>query len=337
MGLPIPNSKLGIWLFLGTEVMFFTALVGSYIVYYFSTPQWPSDPELTHINVAAGAINTFVLLTSSYFVVVALEAAQHRNWKRARLFLWLTTACAVLFLGIKAVEYKGKFDHQILPGRIAETEASALQYLAHDLTAAVDGEIAATVMPDQATPSPQETDGALEDEELAVEPDRDADKPPVEPPTMNRNEQRDELARLIDEAPTPEVAATLQALQEADRAAAELRDEILAGTVTYEQAGERLHELHERTDLGGDAGPLAGVHLQRPMLYGNLFASLYFTITGFHAIHVIVGILLFAVVLVQPRLDGWIDWIENAGLYWHFVDIVWIFLFPLIYILPGRI
>ena len=74
MGLPIPNTKLGIWLFLGTEVMFFTALVGSYIVYYFSTPAWPTDPEQTHINVVAGAVNTFVLLFSSVLVAVAHEA-----------------------------------------------------------------------------------------------------------------------------------------------------------------------------------------------------------------------------------------------------------------------
>jgi cytochrome c oxidase subunit 3 len=56
--------------------------------------------------------------------------------------------------------------------------------------------------------------------------------------------------------------------------------------------------------------------------------------TGFHALHVIVGMILFAIVLKQgPLLDHrWIDYVENSGLYWHFVDLVWIFLFPLLYI-----
>ena len=82
------------------------------------------------------------------------------------------------------------------------------------------------------------------------------------------------------------------------------------------------------------ASSVSGILDPHPMLYGNLFASIYFLITGFHAIHVIVGMILFALVLKQgSKLDEkWTDWVENSGLYWHFVDLVWIFVFPLIYI-----
>lgn len=73
------------------------------------------------------------------------------------------------------------------------------------------------------------------------------------------------------------------------------------------------------------------------VLYGNLFASTYFLMTGFHAIHVIVGMILFGLVLAKGAKLGVNPddavVLENAGLYWHFVDLVWIFLFPLIYIL----
>ena len=72
-----------------------------------------------------------------------------------------------------------------------------------------------------------------------------------------------------------------------------------------------------------------------PLVYGNIFASMYFLMTAFHAIHVIVGMILFAVVLKQGSKlnEQWTDFVENSGLYWHFVDLVWIFLFPMLYII----
>ena len=127
MGLPISNGKLGLWLFLGTEIMFFTALIGTYIVLYFGSPGWPTDPEVTHIKIWAGALNTFVLLTSSYFVVVAHESMALKQYGRAWRFVALAFLCAVLFLGIKGVEYYGKFSHGILPGRVPESDLQAVQ------------------------------------------------------------------------------------------------------------------------------------------------------------------------------------------------------------------
>jgi cytochrome c oxidase subunit 3 len=63
-----------------------------------------------------------------------------------------------------------------------------------------------------------------------------------------------------------------------------------------------------------------------------MWASTYFLMTGFHAIHVLVGLIAFALVLLY-RLDrSKAHILENTGLYWHFVDLVWIFLFPLLYL-----
>ena len=70
------------WLFLGTEIMFFTAFIGTYIVLYFGSPGWPTDTHVTHINIAAGGINTFVLIFSSYMVVVAHEAMAQRKFDK---------------------------------------------------------------------------------------------------------------------------------------------------------------------------------------------------------------------------------------------------------------
>ena len=80
-----------------------------------------------------------------------------------------------------------------------------------------------------------------------------------------------------------------------------------------------------------------GVHDPHVIVYGNTFASIYFTMTGFHAIHVLVGMLMFGMLLYRGLTNTLGPdqevFVENAGLYWHFVDLVWIFLFPLLYII----
>ena len=299
MGLPIPNSKLGMWLFLGTEIMFFTAFIGAYIVLRAGSPGWPTDPKVTHILVAMGAINTFVLLTSSYFVVVAYEAMTQRDFHKARFWLTATFVCAIIFLGIKGVEYYGKITHDILPGRIPETSEQALQKTVHELEAA----LAATGLLDKR----QELKGLRAESAMAV------------------GAEKEEIDQRI--ATLEEQVAKLDPV-EADVMAA--KDRVIAESITLDEMKERVHVLNEK-----HPAVLGGVHVSDPILYGNLFASTYFLMTGFHAIHVIVGMILFAIVLAQgSRLNaGWTDFVENSGLYWHFVDLVWIFLFPLVYII----
>jgi cytochrome c oxidase subunit 3 len=74
------------------------------------------------------------------------------------------------------------------------------------------------------------------------------------------------------------------------------------------------------------------LHLPMVIPSGNMWASTYFLLTGFHALHVLVGLIAFVGVLMY-RLDHTKAHIlENTGLYWHFVDLVWIFLFPLLYL-----
>ena len=65
---------------------------------------------------------------------------------------------------------------------------------------------------------------------------------------------------------------------------------------------------------------------------GNTWASTYFLVTGFHAIHVIVGLIAFGLLCTKTLNAASSGLIENVGLYWHFVDLVWIFLFPLLYL-----
>ena len=114
--LPISNGKLALWLFLSTEIMFFTGLIGTYLVLRFGAPEgtWPT-PEEVHVAEWSGAVNTFVLLCSSVTIVMAFENAKQNLPAVAKKWLWATIAFGCLFLGIKAYEYASKYSHGIYP------------------------------------------------------------------------------------------------------------------------------------------------------------------------------------------------------------------------------
>ncbi|NBW95497.1 MAG: heme-copper oxidase subunit III [Planctomycetia bacterium] len=113
-GLPLSRGKLIMWLFLSTEIMFFAALLGSYVVLRFGAPVWPK-PHHVHLSEPIGAFNTFVLICSSVTIVLALEAARANKAGLAKTWMALTLALGSLFLGVKAYEYQAKFAHGIYP------------------------------------------------------------------------------------------------------------------------------------------------------------------------------------------------------------------------------
>lgn len=319
MGLPIPNSKLGLWLFLGTEIMFFTAFIGTYIVLYFGTPGWPTDPHVTHIVIWAGGLNTFVLLASSYFVVVAHEAMGLKNYRRAWQYLLYTMVLAFVFLGIKGYEYYGKFTHNILPGRVTETEDAARAKLLAESQRVLDRRADALIPGPLAAITKLNAAAGYETAEgqLAAAESEDQ-KQLLQAIVKNRDE-----------------IETLAAFNTAVNGAGGLRERLSENSMTFQDAVDWYDEQAARADFGGWVR--SGVVRPHIISKGNIFASTYFLMTGFHAIHVIVGMILFAFPLLQrDALSArWTDWVENSGLYWHFVDLVWIFLFPLIYIIPG--
>ncbi len=120
-GIPVSNGKLAMWLFLVTEIMFFTGLIGTYFLLRMGAPadDWP-EPKTVHLSELLGAINTFVLIFSSFTVVMAHSAITRGDVKKCVRYVAVTFAMGVVFLGIKAYEYTAKFDHGIMPGRIGD-------------------------------------------------------------------------------------------------------------------------------------------------------------------------------------------------------------------------
>lgn len=93
------------------------------------------------------------------------------------------------------------------------------------------------------------------------------------------------------------------------------------------------HELHYEGEGGGEHGEERDASGKLQIFYG-----LYFAMTGFHALHMVIGLAIMAWLILGVNRNRFMGpnntWIENFGLYWHFVDIVWIFLYPLLYLIP---
>jgi cytochrome c oxidase subunit 3 len=273
MGLPLSNAKLAMWLFLATEIMFFSGLIGAYIVLRFGSPWWPT-PEDVHLVEWMGAVNTFVLICSSVTVVLAYKALDNNQVGKAVRLILATLVLGGVFLVIKAFEYSAKWHHHIIPGQVRpennlyeSVNAGYLEAL-HRTTA-----------------------------KLAALPQRTADQE--------------------------------EALKEITAFAADLE----GGKLKTAERLERARHLNHRFDP--DRYPDIAMPLVIPN--GNLWASCYFLMTGFHALHVVGGLVLFGIMLVMAAMGrfgtGQTQMVELCGLYWHFVDLVWIFLFPLLYLI----
>lgn len=109
------NAKLGVWLFLCSEVMLFGGLFSTYVLLRIAAApgEWPHGSSL--LNVPIGAFNTVVLITSSVTMVMAWASLKLKNLARFKLFLGLTIGLALTFLIVKAFEYGAKFEHHHFP------------------------------------------------------------------------------------------------------------------------------------------------------------------------------------------------------------------------------
>ncbi len=398
--LPLNNGKLFLWLFLSTEIMFFAALFGTYIVIRFGVSgNWPS-PEDVHLVELVGVANTFVLICSSLTIVLAYEAAKADKPALAKRWFVATFVLGSVFLGIKMGEYSSKFSHGIhpTPGRSLLWEKPDIYYMqaVRERLTALQAEFGQSAA--AATASEGEGDNeAGGASAVAAAPLSEEDQKRLDLVTalsqhavkwaerkaafaddaavghagfqqiayLINHHHRDEIIEQQLHAEEPQLKAEAAGLQEqigqttselaalqtqreavqddADRSA-ELTQQISAKTLELAARQDRFVRVSGRQGLLPylyedetvlEAGLNERFHwLRLPMVIpnGNMWASTYFLLTGFHAIHVLIGLVFFAFALPK-RLDrDKANYLENIGLYWHFVDLVWIFLFPLLYL-----
>lgn len=109
----IPSGKLGVWLFLASELMLFGTLFTTYLVLRMAAPSWPRGWDV--LNVPLATVNTVVLISSSVTMVLAYAKAYERKLSGFRFYMGLTIALGCVFLVIKAFEYGAKFEHHHYP------------------------------------------------------------------------------------------------------------------------------------------------------------------------------------------------------------------------------
>ena len=297
------NAKVGIWLFLASEVMLFGALFSSYVLLRVGAPFWPEGL----LNIPIGTFNTWVLITSSVTVVMCWANLKLGNFNKARVYLGLTILCALGFVGIKSYEYNEKFIHYAVRFKDDATAAAFLkEAYGNDDEATRSGVFANTYgVPDSKV--------------------------------VAKNKQLPE-ARFLEVTGHLDGNPRFVSLKKLKAKNAEtitfIADPLNQGKKEKGVAPDPAHDHKKVTVKLSDLVYLSSYTPQR-----STYFAIYFTLTGLHAAHVIGGALVMTYLFFTGRRwwqkapEQYINRIEVAGLFWHFVDLVWIFLFPVLYLL----
>ena len=109
------NSKLGIWVFLASEVMLFGGLFSAYVFLRMAAPAGEFAYWGSKLSIPMATVNTLVLISSSVTVIMSWASLKMKDFEKYKMYMGLTLLCALIFLVIKYFEYTGKFHHGIYP------------------------------------------------------------------------------------------------------------------------------------------------------------------------------------------------------------------------------
>ena len=109
------NSKLGIWVFLASEIMLFGGLFSAYVFLRMAAPVGDFAYWGSKLSIPMATVNTLVLISSSVTVIMSWASLKMKDFEKYKMYMGLTLLCALIFLVIKYFEYTGKFHHGIYP------------------------------------------------------------------------------------------------------------------------------------------------------------------------------------------------------------------------------
>jgi cytochrome c oxidase subunit 3 len=325
--------------------MFFIGLLGTYIVLRSGSPHMFQFQGMT-LNKTLAGINTLVLIFSSLTMALAVDAAQKQSRGKLAAFLGLTVLMAFGFMFIKYLEYSDKFHHYtILAKEGTGAKAQVYIYDGHMESMEIGLDKGQLSFP-KGTKFVQLTEpvGTHAQDAQAAVLGHDGDRLKVkfddgsnEEASIDRSKTTPVDARQIKEK-VYHINAVRRLVPKTEEINVHLYT--LPGDAAHGEAGAGPHGKAE----GGGEAPhehkdyvLQASDVNDMVWYGpqkNVFFSCYFALTGVHGLHVVGGIVPLSFLLIQAlRGRAFPAHTEYVGLYWHFVDLVWIFLFPLLYLI----
>ena len=340
------NAKLGIWLFLASEVMLFGGLFSAYVFLRLGAEDgyWPHGL----LNVPVGAGNTAILIASSVTVVLAWASLKMRKFAQFKLWLGVSILCGIAFLVVKlGYEWPQKFEHF---GAFIKQDALAKyepylgnKYLKEkglEPRVEISGHLKAVeITVDPAKKAKLEAFLTAHDLEMGDDPNN-KDLQMVKPVA---HEGEEEVIR-------PGVAEDLEAVSGeqmesvygAKIAAFDVGLDPVNAEPTNPERDKPHFAYHGPTETPGRIEAKDVESWSAFVPKHSPYFAVYFTITGLHVLHVLAGVLIMiyfwlpiegGAKMFKRNPEHLANRVEVVGLFWHFVDLVWIFVFPLFYLL----
>ena len=298
-------GKLMMWFFIVSDALTFSGFLAAYGFSRFKFIEtWPlADEVFTHFPFMHGvsapmyyvALMTFILIFSSVTMVLAVDAGHQMKKNKVILYMFLTIIGGLIFVGSQAWEWKNFIKGEY--GAIETKGGSLLQFVDKEGNRVALAEFAATLP-----------------------------------------EAREQLTRskgkwFMDERTLP--SYSVAEVQAGFKAHPELlvRTEVITKdkkktVLSREESLARLSQAHYVVE---------GANLKRNEYGSKLFADFFFFITGFHGFHVFSGVIINIIIFFNVLLGTYekrksYEMVEKVGLYWHFVDLVWVFVFTVFYL-----
>jgi cytochrome c oxidase subunit 3 len=360
------SGKLGIWLFLVTEVLFFSGMFCAYAIFRMMRPDvFQGCSEF--LNTKLGAINTGVLLFSSLTMAWAVRCSQTEEHKGLTGMLAATLSCAMIFLGVKAIEYSHKWGMGLMPAGLyfydpanphPAGQPNYLAYLCAPFALALIGVVIWLIVSilqknefQTAVAKPltvvclcffvgvglgtvlesgaEESHAGAHHAAAAGDDHASHDEPHAE----HHEQAGTHASQDAEEEPSEQGDASVL-----ERLASEATNSGLQSELQARQQQAALASGAIVSDRSQITGPISSVEDNvMTKRKAGVFFSIYYCMTGVHAIHIIGGILFLTWLLVRSvRQDfnrQYFGPVDYVGLYWHLVDLIWIYLFPLLYLI----
>ena len=299
-------GKLMMWFFIVSDALTFSGFLAAYGFSRFKfIDSWPiADEVFTHVPFLHGqelpmiyvSFMTFILIMSSVTMVLAVDAGHKLNKSKVTFYLFLTIIGGLIFVGSQAWEWatfiKGDF------GAIQTKGGNVLQFVTKE--------------------------GELVDlKEFAVVGDRE-----------RIAQERSTGIWFVEESALP--TYTLDEVV----TGFEANSDLLVRTQIINEQGEKTilsrEESLKQLKTNG-SGVIEGANLRANEYGSPLFADFFFFITGFHGFHVFSGVVINIIIFFNVILGTYerrksYEMVEKVGLYWHFVDLVWVFVFTFFYL-----